>query len=110
MRTASFLGDSRERPREFPPDARGALGVELLRVQTGLEPNDRKPTRTIGPGVREIRARVPSGAFRVAYVLVAGERVLVLHAFEKRSEKTPRRDLDLAARRLRAWRGSDDAG
>ena len=59
---------------------------------------------TIGAGVREIRVRETSGAYRVVYLATLPDRVLVLHAFEKRSQATPKRNLDLAARRLRDWK------
>lgn len=56
---------------------------------------------TIGSGVREIRIRDDSGAFRVLYVAKLAEAVYVLHCFQKKTQATGRRDLDLAARRYR---------
>lgn len=102
MKDLVFLGDSRDRLRDFPDDARRAAGFQLRRVQQGLEPFDWKPMPTIGPGVREIRVREGAGAFRVIYVTLVADAVHVLHAFQKKSQKTPKPDLDLAARRLRA--------
>jgi len=67
----------------------------------GRDPIDWKPMQTIGAGVREIRLRDASGAFRVIYVATFADAVHVLHAFQKKSQKTARRDLDLAAARLR---------
>ena len=58
----------------------------------------------IGAGVREIRIREASGAFRVIYLAKLEDRVLVLHAFQKKTQKTAQKDIDLAAARLRAWR------
>ena len=59
---------------------------------------------SIGPGVREIRIRDAAGAFRVIYLAKLEDRVLVLHAFSKKTQKTAQKDIDLAAERLRAWR------
>lgn len=59
---------------------------------------------SIGPGVREIRIRDKSGAFRVIYLATVQDLVLVLHAFQKKSQATAQKDIDLAAKRLRAWR------
>jgi phage-related protein len=56
---------------------------------------------SIGPGVREIRVRETAGAFRVVYVAAFGDAVYVLHAFRKKTRKTAKRDLELAASRLR---------
>jgi phage-related protein len=63
---------------------------------------------TIGAGVREIRIRDESGAYRVIYVATFADAIHVLHAFQKRTQKTARRDLELAAVRLRQLkRGSE---
>jgi phage-related protein len=87
--------------RAFPLEARRSAGYQLDRVQNGLEPDDWKPMPTVGRGVREIRIRDPGGAFRVIYVATLGEAVYVLHCFQKKTEKTPRFDLHLAAARYR---------
>jgi phage-related protein len=60
--------------------------------------------KSIGPGVREIRIREDSGAFRVIYLATLPETVLVLHAFQKKTQATSQRDIELAASRLRAWK------
>lgn len=99
-----FLGDSREALRNFPDDARYSAGVELRALQTGLEPSDWKPMKTVGTGVREIRIREASGAFRVIYLATLPDRVLVLHAFQKKTQQTPKRDIDVAANRLKTWK------
>lgn len=96
-----FLGSSLEGLREFPDAAKQAAGHQLDRVQNGLEPNDWKPMKTVGKGVIEIRIKERSGAFRVFYVANKGERIYVLHAFQKTTEKTEKRDIDLARERLK---------
>ena len=101
MKRLEFLGDSMARLREFPEDVRKEAGVQLHKVQQGIEPSDWKPMSTVGPGVREIRIREESGAFRVLYVANIGDAEFVLHAFQKKSQATPKRDLDLAAARFR---------
>ena len=104
MKKISFLGDSLARLRDFPDDARSEAGHQLSEVQNGLDPDDWKLMKTIGPGVREIRIREKSGAFRVIYLATLPDAVLVLHAFQKKTQATPRKDIDLAASRLRAWK------
>lgn len=71
------------------------------RVQRGLEPFDWKPMPTVGSGVREIRVRDDSGAFRVLYIAKLEDAVYVLHCFQKKTQATAKRDLDLAAKRYR---------
>jgi len=104
MKSISFLGDSREALRNFPDVARYRAGVELRAVQNGLEPDDWKPMKTIGTGVREIRIRDASGAFRIIYLTTLPDRVLVIHAFQKKTQQTAQRDIDMAAKRLKAWK------
>ena len=95
-----WLGDSGESIRAFADDVRKIAGFQLWRVQLGLEPNDWKPMPSVGLGVQEIR--IHTGAeHRVLYVAKFVEAVYVLHAFEKRTRRTPKGDLDLARQRLR---------
>lgn len=68
MKAVVFLGDSLDRIREFPEQARRQAGLELRQVQHGFDPSDWKPMKSVGPGVREIRVRDSAGAFRVLYV------------------------------------------
>ena len=73
-------------------------GRQLNFVQHGGEPSDWKPMPTVGAGVMEIRIHV-DGEHRVLVVTKFEPAVFVLHAFEKKSRKTPRRVVDLARRR-----------
>lgn len=91
--------------REFPEAARKEAGVQLHKIQLGIEPNDWKPMATVGAGVREIRIRDEAGAFRVLYVAHVGETVYVLHAFHKKAQQMAKKDLALAASRLRQIAG-----
>ena len=76
-------------------------GFQIWRVQRGLEPNDWKPMPSVGLGVQEIRIRTVA-EHRVLYVARFAEAIYVLHAFEKRTRRTPKDALDLAGQRLRA--------
>ena len=55
----------------------------------------------IGPGASEIRVQVLGGAFRVFYAASLGEAIYVLHACQKKTARTGRRDLEIATRRYR---------
>ncbi|MBI4467809.1 MAG: type II toxin-antitoxin system RelE/ParE family toxin [Acidobacteria bacterium] len=100
-----WVGSSRAELRAFPGPARRIAGFQLRRVQQGLEPNDWKPMPSVGRGVREIR--IQTGLeHRVFYVASFADGVYVLHAFEKRTSRTPKRDLDLARARYRGLRAS----
>lgn len=95
-----WLGDSRATIRAFPENVRQLAGFQLWRVQRGLEPNDWKPMPSVGLGVQEIRIHTDV-EHRVLYIAKFAEGVYVLHAFEKRTRRTPREDLSLAKERFR---------
>ncbi|WP_310212980.1 type II toxin-antitoxin system RelE/ParE family toxin [Neorhizobium sp. 2083] len=101
MKRLEFLGDALDRLRDFPEPARKEAGVQLHKIQLGLEPSDWKTMTTIGAGVREIRIRDETGAFRIIYVTRIEDAVYVLHAFQKKTQQTAKRDLDIATARLR---------
>ncbi len=106
-----WLGSSRSDVRAFSRDARRIAGFQLRRVQRGLDPLDWKPMPGVGPGVREMRIRTVV-EHRVLFVAKFAEAVYVLHAFEKRTRKTPKRDVELGRERWRAlvtWRRMEDA-
>lgn len=104
MKPVEFMGDALARLRDFPAAARRAAGYQLDRVQRGLEPDDWKPMQMIGAGVRELRIRDRPGAFRVIYLVTLADRVVVLHAFQKKTRRTAKPDIELAAKRLRELR------
>lgn len=95
-----WTGSARTDLRGFPKEAREVAGYQLFQVQQGLDPADWKPMPTVGPGVREIRVHT-QGEHRVIYVTKFEEAVYVLHAFEKKTQKTRKADVEVARRRFR---------
>lgn len=63
--------------------------------------------RSLGDKLWEMRLRDAGGIARAIYFTTSGERIVVLHAFEKRTQRTPRWSLDLAKRRMQEFLGSD---
>ncbi|MFG1690579.1 type II toxin-antitoxin system RelE/ParE family toxin [Gemmatimonadota bacterium] len=110
LKPVLFEGSSREGIRSFPPKARREAGYQLYRLQQGLPLSDAKPLRGVGRGVFEIRIHV-EGEYRVVYLARHPEAVYVLHAFTKKTRRTPQRDLDLVRERVREVnRGRSGAG
>ena len=99
-----FVGSSLDDLRDFPSEARKQAGFELYAIQRGLEPSDWKTMPDVGAGVREIRIQV-LGEWRVIYVARFADGVYVLHAFQKKTQKTRREDIELAQRRYRQIEG-----
>ena len=96
----TWLGSSLEDIRGFPEEARRSAGYQLCRVQEGLEPNDWKAMPDVGAGVLEIRLHTGT-EHRVFYVTRFAEGIYVLHCFEKRTQKTAKRHLEVARNRYR---------
>jgi phage-related protein len=99
MKSIRFLGDSLESLREFPDDARQDAGYQLDQIQRGMQPTDFKPMPSVGKGVEELRVRDESGAFRVIYIARLPQAVFVLHAFQKKTRTTARKDIEIARER-----------
>ena len=97
----AFRGSSLADLRAFPLDAKREAGHQIDQLQRGEEPDDWKPMPTVGRGVSEIRIRDAAGAFRVIYVAKFSGAVYVLHCFQKKTEKTAKKDIDLAEQRFR---------
>jgi len=95
MKRIEWLGTSLNAVRDFPQDARLAIGQELQLVQAGFMPTDFKPMPTVGAGVYEVRVR-EGKQYRVIYVAKFSDYVYVLHAFIKKTPKTAKLDLDAA--------------
>lgn len=102
VKAVVFCGNALDDLRAFPATARRRAGHQIDLVQSGREPDDWKPLATIGAGVREIRIREADGAFRVIYVAKFVEAIFILHSFQKKTQKTPREDIELATRRYKA--------
>jgi phage-related protein len=102
VKAIEWVGSSKEDLREFPDVARQRAGYQLELIQYGEDPSDWKPMESVGQGVREIRIKCKYGAFRVFYVVNRPEAVYVLHAFRKTTEKTEKRDIDLAKARYKS--------
>lgn len=98
-----WLGDSLSVLQAFPKSVRIDLGSDLRRLQIGELPKDFKPMKTVGSGVRELRARDRNNQYRTMYVIRMRTKVVVLHSFIKKSRTTPRADIDTARERLRAF-------
>jgi phage-related protein len=102
MKYLRFVGSSLDDLRHFPAGARREAGFELSNVQAGLQPSDWKPMSTVGAGAVEIRIKDAAGIYRVIYVARFEEAIYVLHAFEKKTQKIRKADIELARARYKA--------
>ena len=95
-----WMGSAKNDLSAFPVEARRKIGFQLRAVQKGQEPIDFKPMSIIGKGVEEIRVRAED-AYRIFYVARFEEAIYVLHAFQKKTQKTSKQDIELGQQRYR---------
>jgi len=100
MKELNFVGSSLDDLKNFPAEARREAGFELRAVQRGLMPADFKPMPEVGGGAYELRIHA-QGEWRVVYVAKFKDAVYVLHAFQKKTQKTRKEDIELAVRRYK---------
>lgn len=84
----------------FPATVKRQAGYELYNVQSGLKPDDWRPMPSVGAGVEEIRIHTEN-EYRVIYIARFEEAVYVLHCFVKKTQKTEKRDMELAKQRYK---------
>jgi phage-related protein len=115
-----WIASSKRDLKAFPLAVRRAMGFALFHAQTGGKHVDAKPLKGFGgSGVLEVVEDHAGSTFRAVYTVKFAGAVYVLHAFQKKSKKgvkTPRAELVLIRRRLRAaeehyaeWRASREA-
>ena len=108
MKSLRFLGNSLKALREFPEDARQDAGYQIDKVQRGEQPDDFKPmpglcvalaraSRTSASGTSREPTGLPIESFFTAQL---ADAVIVLHAFQKKTQTTSKRDVDLAKERF----------
>ena len=76
--------------------------ARLIELLAEYGPSLRLPhSRAFGDGLFELRPRGRVGIGRAFYYFMVGKRIVVLHAFIKKTQQTPDRELKLARRRLK---------
>lgn len=87
------------------PDTLAARYVVLSRRMVAMGPNLGEPhTKAMGQGLFELRLKGSEGIARVLYCTQVGRRIVVLHSFVKKSNRTPARELALAVNRMQEVR------
>ncbi len=100
-----FYGPVRTLIHGWPIEVRKELGSVLTRLQKGesIGMPDVRPMPTVGRQVSEIRISEKSGSYRALFVVRTSFGVLLFHAFQKKSRKTPAREITIARERLEAF-------
>ena len=84
------------------PDTLAARYIVLTRRMIALGPNIGEPhTKAFGDGLFELRLKGAEGLARVFFCTLAGKRIVMLHSFIKKSERTPTREREVAETRMK---------
>jgi phage-related protein len=84
------------------PDGILADYARLVELLMDFGPDMRMPhSRTMGGGLFELRPRGREGVGRAIYCFAVGQRVVILHAFVKKTQETPEHDLKIALKRMK---------
>jgi phage-related protein len=88
--------------REEGPEVRKQVGEALRDLQKGISlgPPLSRPMPAVASGVHELRIRSKPSTIRVFYLAKLAEAIVVFHAFHKKTQKTPKHDLDIGRHRL----------
>lgn len=103
MKEIEWLGSSLKDLQALKTDLKRRMGFELDTIQRGFQPSDFKPMSSVGSGVNEIRVIGEDGIARCFYATKYEDRVLVIHVFEKKTQKTAQADIELGRKRLAAY-------
>ena len=87
------------------PDGILADYARLVELLMEFGPNLRMPhSRPMGNGLFELRPRGREGIGRTLYCYVNDQRIMILHAFVKKTQETPEKELRLARKRMKEVR------
>lgn len=85
----------------WPIGLRARFRALTIRIEE-YGPNLGMPhTRALGNGLFEIRAKAEEGIGRAFFCTMVGRKIIILHSFIKKTDKTPKRELDIALARLK---------
>jgi phage-related protein len=64
-------------------------------------------TRAMGSGLFELRLKSQEGIGRVFYCTLGERKIVMLHQFVKKTDKTPPKELAMANKRMKEWKDAD---
>lgn len=89
--------------KSFPEEVKKSLGYLIYKLQLGkmLSAPHSKSMSSINKGCYELRVKDGDGVYRAFYYLKVEGKILIFHAFQKKTQKTPRKEIELGRRNLK---------
>lgn len=93
---------AREFVRSLDTETKKEVGTLLMLIQSGKRLNEpqSKPMRIIHKNAYELRVKDRKGSYRILYVLNIGNKILIPHAFTKKTKKMPKKEIEISIKRL----------
>jgi phage-related protein len=103
IKPASFHSSAKDTIQSFSKAVRMELGKAIFTLQRGeaLSMPLSRPMATVALGVYELRMKDRSGIYRVFYYTKKQDKILIFHAFTKKTQETSKQDIELGRKRLR---------
>lgn len=98
----NFYSDAVKNEIRILPSGIRAKFIRMSELMQEFGPNLGMPyTRAMGDGLFEMRLQGREGIGRILYCTIIGQTIVILHNFIKKTQKTPKRELDKAVRRMK---------
>ena len=94
---------ARDFVRELDLETKKEIGSLIMILQSGelLGEPQSKTMKAIHRNAFELRIKDPKGIYRIIYVLALKDKILIPHGFKKKTQKTPKKEIDLSISRLK---------
>ncbi len=82
--------------KDFPRIIRQEVGFLIRELQIGkkLRMPSSRPMPIIGKNCHELRVRGTDGSYRIFYFLKTGNKIIIFHAFKKKTQRTPKKEIE----------------
>jgi phage-related protein len=104
LKKLEWIGSAKKDLQTFPDPVKDEIGYSLFRIQEGKMPQIAKHLKGLGSGMMELVSDYNTNTYRAVYVLNLGDKIYVLHCFQKKSKRgieTPPKDIQLIKQRLK---------
>ena len=105
LKPVEWVGSSKDDLKKFPAAVQDHVGFALYQAQVGFTHRDVKSLKALGVHVMEVVSRYDGDTYRAVYTVRFKAAIYVLHVFQKKAKRgiaTPRQEIDLVKRRLKA--------
>lgn len=94
---------AKEFVRNLEHETRKEIGTLLMILQKGgiLGEPQSKPLKILSKGAFELRIRDRYGIYRIIYILILKDKIIIPHCFKKKTQKIPEKEIDISKRRLK---------